>query len=203
MPWRIPILAMTLIPAIFAGFACKKTDRRDLHHDGSLGCMHQLSAIGGELIWLKASRRLRLYNGAAFLLQAKDRVSEGSLHYFLCPNDRGERGGRPPIGSAALTDWYRNLTLPGGVDEAYCSYAGPDWRRRPPGKDDGRKKTRLWACCRCPDGVTRHNGLVVLWSTGSVEKIPLEEIEGYDYEEDVVVIGPDSPDARLRDLCFR
>lgn len=160
----------------------------------SLMFMRNLRSIGRMLRELEEAGHIRDYRGAAFLLQMKDRMQDLELVAFRCPLDEATEAEGPLLGSSEWVSSYRDLTLPEGVEPSQCSYAGPD-RRQGKGK-------RIWACCVSRDGVPRHEGLHVLWSTGLVESIDLEDVKGYDPIRNRVVIGPESPDPRLRGLRF-
>ena len=64
----------------------------------------------------------------------------------------------------------------------------------------GAAGPRLWACDRCVDRIPSHNGIHVLWSTGKVEFLRMEEIKGADLENGLITIGEGSEDPRLRTM---
>jgi len=58
----------------------------------------------------------------------------------------------------------------------------------------------LWACDRCANGESHHEGIVVLSSTTKVERLGVDELPGM--TDDEIIVGPSSPDSRLRKMTF-
>ena len=162
--------------------------------------VERLRKLGRHLAKLERDGNLRRYQGAAFLLQVKDRIPAGDLEIFINPADSNPPGdSRPPTGSMAFTEMYRDLDLPSGVLPRHCSWAGPNWTDFPDRPDGGR---RIWACDACLSDRAPQNGVYVLWSDGAVEFLRLSSIEGANPRTRTVYVGPHSPDPRLRTVCF-
>ncbi|MCU0726498.1 MAG: hypothetical protein MUE73_12025 [Planctomycetes bacterium] len=175
----------------------------DHFYDGGkslLCCQNNLRQIGELLTARAAAGSLRRLDGAAFLLQVASDLNDDDLKVFICPAERGPDPKRPTPGMPESLDLYRKVFPRAGPDGRMCSYAGPDFTSYPDRPGDGR---RIWACDRCRGGVPHHrHGLSVLWSNGKVEVIPFRDIAGCDPEKPRIILGPDSPDPRLRPLMF-
>jgi len=166
--------------------------------------MNNLKNIGGILIAKKAAGKMKKWSGAAFLLQVKDQVKDEDLKLFISPSD-DRFPDRPKIGSEEFIAMYRKLKdLKAGVEDRHCSYAGPNWAKFPEVKAGSEAlKSRLWGSDRCYQGLPFHKGgVVVLYDSTKVEILELKEIKGADLEAGIVQIGPNSPDERLKKMCY-
>jgi len=165
--------------------------------------MNNLKNIGGLLMTKKAAGDMKKWSGAAFLLQVKDQVMDEDLKVFVSPSDDNFPD-RPLSGTDEFIAMYRELKdMKTGVEDKHCSYAGPNWAKFPE-KKTGREalRSRLWGCDRCYEGSPFHAGVVVLYGTSKVEILKLEEIKGADVEQGIVQVGLNSPDERLKKMCY-
>jgi hypothetical protein len=165
-------------------------------HRNALVCLNNLRKMGELLAAREAAGNLRQPDGAAFLLQVAPDLGDDDLKVFVCPAEQVPDPTRPDEGTPEFVDLFRRALPRDGPDARMCSFAGPDFTRFPDRPGDG---PRIWACDRCRGGGPHHkDGLAVLWSTGKVETIPRREIVGG--ESGRIILGPDSPDPRLRTL---
>jgi hypothetical protein len=166
-------------------------------------CLNNLRAIGGVLVERQLSGvDIRRHSGASFLLQIAPVVKDSQLSVFLCPEEPAPPD-RPAPGTPEFVEMYRSVEDLSALDEAalrrMCSYAGPDWEGHP--FEPEAVEFRLWAADACFGGRPHHRrGLVVLYDNGATVFLETERIASAG--EDRVVVGPDSPDPRLRTLCF-
>jgi len=166
--------------------------------------MNNLKQIGGLLLARQAGGDLRYLSGAAFLLQVKNQIKDEDLKVFLSPADKNFEDTRDRPGSQEFIESYRDLDLKTGVENKHCSYAGPNWKQYPK-VTAGREalKSRLWGCDRCYQAIPFHKGLVVLYDTSKVEMIKIEDIKGADKDQGFIQVGPNSPDERLKKMCYQ
>ena len=166
--------------------------------------MNNLKNIGGILMAKQAAGKMKKWSGAGFLLQVKDKVKDEDLKVFISPSDDNFPD-RPLAGSDEFIRMYRELKdLKAGVENKHCSFAGPNWSKFPEVKTGTESlKSRLWGSDRCYQGLPFHSGgVVVLYDTTKVEIIELKEIKGADLEQGLVQLGPNSPDDRLKKMCY-
>jgi hypothetical protein len=174
-------------------------------------CMNNLRLIGALLARRQSAGELRQFNGPAFLLQVAEDIEDEDLGIFICPGEPEEAAsGRPPVGSAEFIRMYRDLE-PSDLAEdrdwsRYTSYAGPNWESFPEPKagPSGTRRdrmTRLWACDACVGGRPHHEGIVVLYSSGKIDFLLPEQLEGM--SEGEFQVGPGSPDPRLERVIHR
>ncbi|MEN8149287.1 MAG: hypothetical protein ABFS86_05655 [Planctomycetota bacterium] len=144
-------------------------------HDSppSYRCMNNLKQLGGFFQVRQVDGRLEDLVGAAFFLQFRDEV-------------------RP--------EWMAVFRCPGGPEDVTCSYRGPDATSLGRLRDPGLRSVILACCANGENGDEpfHDDGVCVLWSSGKVEFIPWEEMEGCDGGP--VKVGPGSPDPRFRHL---
>ena len=166
-------------------------------------CMNNLRQISALLVARHSSGTLHKYDGPAFLLQVAEDVTDEDLAAFICPGEpEGSAPDRPPVGSPEFIRMYRELTQEDLAEDRdwsrYTSYAGPNLKDFPVDRywDDDR----LWACDRCPDKTPHHAGVAILWATSKVDFLALEHLGGSD--DGKVIVGPDSPDPRLRKMSL-
>lgn len=167
-------------------------------------CQNNLRQMGGLLATMQAGAGFKNYNGAAFLLQVVDQVSDEDLKVFTCPGEPNPDATKPESGSADYISMYRKeMSLKDGkVEDKMCSYAGPNWKDYP--LNPTSTKTRLWGCDKCRGAVPHHkDGLAVLYANSAkVELIKFADIVGHDQESGQVVVGPNSGDDRLKQMTF-
>jgi hypothetical protein len=162
-----------------------------------------LARIGRHLKALQSEGKLKPLSGAAFLLQIRDRLTDEELSCFR--GGQGEdvfpipEGPRP--GTAEYVKALRELDLEKGLEDWHCAYAGPNWKMFPAARA-GKYRRRVWACDRCYGGRPPQNGVVLLWNDLTVEFVPLSKIRGADPENGLVLVGPYSPDDRLKSMCY-
>jgi prepilin-type N-terminal cleavage/methylation domain-containing protein len=196
----IEILVVITIIAALVGMVTliipKGQEARNL-----LACQNNLRQIGGLLATMKAGEGYKWYNGAAFLLQVYDQVSDDDLKVFICPAEQRVDPSEP--GSAEFISMYRKeMNLKDNkVDDKMCSYAGPNWKDFP--NNPTSTETRLWGCDKCRGNVPHHkDGLAVLFAnSGKVETIKFKDLVGHT-EPGQVIVGPNSPDKRLESMTF-
>jgi hypothetical protein len=162
-----------------------------------------LTLIGKHLKALEKKGQLRKYSGAAFLLQIRDRLSDEELACF-----RGGQGPdvfpfpeKPRPGTKEYVKGIRSADLAKGIENWHCAYAGPNWRQFPERRAGGVER-RVWACDRCYMGNPAHAGIVLLWNDLTVEFVPIAKIRGADPVDGLVVVGPNSPDERLKKMTY-
>ncbi|MCU0726499.1 MAG: type II secretion system GspH family protein [Planctomycetes bacterium] len=168
-----------------------------------LTCQNNLRQVGALLSTMQAGQGFKWYNGAAFLLQVFDQVSDDDLKVFTCPSEQSPDPTKPEPGSAEFTAMYRkDMSLKDNkVEDKMCSYAGPNWKDFP--NNPTSTETRLWGCDKCKGNVPHHkDGLAVLFAnSGKVETIKFKDLVGHT-EAGQVIVGPNSPDKRLEAMTF-
>lgn len=199
----IEILVVITIIATLAGMVAALAPKL-INEGKKTDCQNNLKQIGELLLARNASRSIKPYAGAAFLLQVKDDVKNNQLKVFICPGEPGDAttADRPDKDSQEFADMYRNLELPDGVEGRYTSYAGPEkWHR--PNAGPLKHATWLWGCDRCVGGQAYHpDGLCVLFDDASVGFWTIDKLEGHSEEDGVIQVGPESPDSRLKRMQF-
>jgi prepilin-type N-terminal cleavage/methylation domain-containing protein len=170
-------------------------------------CLNNLMQIGGILTGKNAGKGLDdTRSGAAFLLQVADDLNDADLEVFVCPGEPGNPDDpRPKPGSPEFIAMYRDQLdqKTGQVEDRFCSYAGPNLKDYPMVRAGaGSKRVRLWACDKCRNGHAHHDGIVVLHTSSKVQVLPIEDLEGHDADEGMIVVGADSPDPRLRKMTY-
>jgi hypothetical protein len=134
---------------------------RDSGPKGDLVCLNNLRVIGKLLLEFRESGRLRVLEGAEFLLQVRDELTRRDQIEFVCPADpsRGEFLGR--------------------LRDMRCSYRGPDIVTATSFVRGDCDPMTVVACDACGDqGTTRfhRNLIVVLYASGESGAIPWEEL---------------------------
>jgi hypothetical protein len=183
--------------------AVEKPSAREIMEDRKARtvCMNNMREVLGLLISRQATRRLRFYSGSAFVLQVAPLIRDENLTVFRCPGDSMKRSKLGP----GVVELYRNAKLPADGTLKLTSYAGPNWKDYPlrtVGREAG--KSRLWICDACPGGKPHHRGgICVGYSSGKVEFIPIKDLKGHDPAKQKIIVGPDSPDPRLKMMTVR
>ena len=169
-------------------------------------CMNNLRQIGALLVAMDASSDLKPYNGAAFILQVANQIKDEDLDVFVCPGE-GENidDARPAATDPEFSKMYRDqMDLKAGkIEDRFTSYAGPNWKSFPMAKaGKAARETRLWACDKCRNGAAHHDGIAVLYTSSKVDFLKLENLEGHNVDEGVIVVGKESGDPRLAKMIF-
>lgn len=162
-----------------------------------LECMNKLRLLGSLLVVRKTmGKPVTRYSGPAFLLQVAGEIDDGDLETFVCWSEpMADRSPRPGLVSPDFARRYREMNLDEVTDwNCYSSYAGANWKDYP--DDPTSREARIWACC------PHHDGVTVLWDSSKVTFIEAEELKRGGPDGDEIILGPDSPDPRLRKVTF-
>ena len=143
------------------------------------GCLNNLKQLGGFLLTYDLADEIARVPGADYVLQVGRDLTPQQHRAFHCPGD------------------------PTPADEHRCSYRGPDeWLLElQRSRGDGRRDYPYVACDAngpAGDEPYHEDGVCVLCSSGSVEFVRWEDMQGY--AGGPVKIGPGSPDPRFRHL---
>lgn len=200
----IEILVVITIIATLAGLVAA-TVPMILRENQKTTCMNNLSQIGKLLTVAKAKDKLAGYKGAAFLLQAKNELSDDQLKVFICPGEEPDNLSepRPDAGSDEFIAMYRELDLndPAAVREPLSSYAGPERASRSKLGAEAHA-TFLWGADRCLNGNPHHRGICILTDSGSTEFWEVEDIKGMSEDDSHILVGTGATDERLAKLRY-
>lgn len=193
----ISILATFLVPRITSAVARAEVT----------ACQSNLQEIGRGLIEYRTKyNRLPSGSGVAFFASLiSDKVwdaDQSTSKRMFCPAvDRSvltpEQEGLP------LKDWFKDAKQ---LDGSWSTYAGRDTKRNPLRKFPGVETDALVADDNDPfanHGTTTN----VLWGNGAVIALELLDLQRDGTIPDVediefIIVGPDSPDERLRALSL-
>ena len=168
-------------------------------------CMNNLRQIGAFLATINTGDGFKPYSGAAFVLQVAGDVSDEDLNVFICPGEPDNLDDpRPTIGDKSFIDMYRKMDLKTGqVEDRYTSYAGANRKAYPqPKAGPAARKTQIWACDKCRNGMAHHDDIVILYSSTKVDFLKFGDLEGHDAESGEIIVGPGSQDERLEKMIF-
>jgi prepilin-type N-terminal cleavage/methylation domain-containing protein/prepilin-type processing-associated H-X9-DG protein len=189
------LLAVALLPMV--------TDAIDTAEVTS--CQKNLSNIhGGMIMYKQKFKRAPNKSGVAFFgelitLGAMENTKT-NVGRLSCPAiDKGVLG--PANMGLPETEWYRDLEQ---IDGSWSAYAGRDCREFPLRKFPGKGNEPLVADDNDPS-MNHSTTTNVLYADGSVQTYELEIVRSEGLigpEEDVLLVGPDSPIEDLRKLSL-
>jgi len=198
----IELLAVILIIGILMAFLLPKIPEA-IDQAEVTGCKANMSEINKGLIMYRSKfGRIPKESGARFLasLISTDtwENSEASAKKLTCP---GVDLSAISVGDLPPTEWYVDLEM---VDGATTSYAGRNIKEYPLRKFPGSGKEVIAADDN--DGGKNHRtATVVLWADGNVttfEIALLREDGTIDREEEILIVGPESPIEALQKLSL-
>jgi prepilin-type N-terminal cleavage/methylation domain-containing protein len=200
----IELLAVMAIIAILAAFLIPKIPEA-IDRANVTACTKNLQDIyGGLMLYNQKHKDLPKEGGAKFIAAL---ISSGT---WQNTPDSANRMSCPAVKKSALTgltaenpeDWYRDLQ---SVDGTCTAYAGRDMKRYPLRRfPDGSGKDALVADDNDPEGNHRTTTCVLL-DSGVVMTYELSELREKGIlgpEEEVLVVGPDSPVEPLQKLSL-
>lgn len=198
----IELLAVILIIGILMAFLLPKIPEA-IDQAEVTGCKANMSEINKGLIMYRTKfGRIPSESGARFLasLISSDtwENSEASAKKLTCP---GVDLSAITVGDLPPTEWYADLEM---VDGGTTSYAGRNIKEYPLRKFPGSGKEVIAADDN--DGGKNHRtATVVLWADGNVttyEIALLREDGTIDQEEEILIVGPESPIEALQKLSL-
>lgn len=199
----IELLAVILIIGILMAFLLPKIPEA-IDQAEVTGCKANMTEINkGLIMYRNKFNRIPKESGARFLasLISSDtwENSEASAKKLTCPgvdlSALGELGNLPP------TEWYGDLEM---VDGTSTTYAGRNLKEYPLRKFPGSGKEAI-ASDDNDGGKNHRTATVVLWADGNVTtyEIALLREEGLiDQEEELLIVGPESPVEALQKLSL-
>lgn len=167
--------------------------------ENQVRCLENLRQLGGLLTVQKVSGKdFHKRSGPAFLLQVSEEMDHLDLMVYRCPGEPADNHPvRPALGSSDLFGVYADVRRrPDKVEDfgLFTSYYGANWKDFPP--DPTGMESRIWACC------PHHDGVIVLWDSSKVSFIEKSDLKLGGPGGDEIILGPDSPDPRLRTVIF-
>ncbi len=124
--------------------------------------------------------------------------SEASAQRMTCP---GIETDSLSMGDLDPTEWYSELDV---IDGGYSAYAGRDCKNHPLRKFPGSDKTAIVADDNDggPNHLTTTNVLYASGFVGSFELADLIDDGTLDAEEELLIVGPESPIEELQKLSL-
>jgi prepilin-type N-terminal cleavage/methylation domain-containing protein len=200
----IELLAVILIISILVVFLVPRIPEA-IDSARVTACKKNLQDIySGLLMYDTKHKDLPKEGGAKFIATL---ISSGAWNNT---KDNAERMSCPAVKKSALTglsaenpeDWYRDLAL---VDGTCSAYAGRDIKRFPLRRfPDGSGKEALVADDNDPE-MNHRTTTCVLYDSGVVGTFELSELREKGVigpEDEILVVGPDSPVEELRKLSL-
>lgn len=198
----IELLAVILIIGILMAFLLPKIPEA-IDQAEVTGCKANMGEINKGLIMYRSKfNRIPSESGARFLASLISsntwENSEASAKKLTCP---GVDLSAISVGDLPPTEWYADLEL---VDGRSTTYAGRNIKEYPLRKFPGSGKEVI-ASDDNDNGMNHRTATVVLWADGNVttyEIALLQEDGTIDREEEILIVGPESPIEALQKLSL-
>lgn len=198
----IELLAVILIIGILMAYLLPKIPEA-IDAAEVTACKANMTEINkGMLLYREKFKRTPKESGSRFLASLITsgtwENSEASAKKLTCP---GVDLSVLSVGDLPPTEWYADLDM---VDGTSTTYAGRNLKEYPLRKFPGSGSDAIVADDN-DGGMNHRTATVVLWADGSVSTFELALLreEGIlDSEEEVLIVGPESPIEELQELSL-